>query len=140
MHKRDLRPASPDPRFAIDETGSLCLQVSQGVLDIGHGVSDMVETFTILGQELPDRGFIPQRLQELNERTTDRDHCLFDSLGLDLLPVDGACPVARLVALESQVQVPHGNGDVVKIQQLHGATVLATLGAVTRSEVPSPVL
>lgn len=67
MDERDPGTAPSDPGLGVDETSSRRGQVLECGLDRSHRIGDVVQTLTILGQELPDRGLRTERLQQLDE-------------------------------------------------------------------------
>lgn len=118
----DSCPAAADARLRVDEPGTLRLEMGQSSVDVDDCVGDMMETFTMLGQEFAHRGFFSQRLKQLNEGATHRNHRLLDALAHHLLAVKGLYAIAVAISVNGRVEVGDGNGDVVQVEQLHGAT------------------
>lgn len=119
MDEGDPGTTPANPRLGVDEMCSLFLEMSEGGFDRYDSIGDVVQTFTILGQELSHRGFRVEGLEQLDERAADRDHCLLDPLALHLLPVHGLDPVAVSVSIEGGVEIVNCDRYVVEIEELH---------------------
>lgn len=126
MHERDPRTAATHPRFLVDEANTLGPQMSEGGVDVGYRVGDMVHAFAAGTNELADRRLLAERLQQLNVRTSHGDHRLLDSLALHHLAMDWFDPVQALVFGQSRVEVTHGDSDVVDVDEEHVGKVRGT--------------
>lgn len=121
MHECNPGATAPGPRLVIDEPHPFVTQMLEGHFDIEHGVGDMVQALTATVQELPDGRVRCQRLQELDMRSSDGDHRLFDALGLNYLAVGRGDPVLPIIFGERLVEIVHGNADVVNVEEKHAA-------------------
>lgn len=119
MNEGDPGATPARPRLGVDEACSLFLEMGKGGLDRYNCIRDVVQTFTILRQELTHRGFRPEGLEQLDERTAHGDHRLLDPLALHLLPVHGLDPVAVPVSIEGGVEIVNCDRDVVEVEELH---------------------
>lgn len=135
MDEGDPRAPAPDTWLGVDETGTCGSEMSQRGLDRDHCVGDMVQTLTLLRQEFAHRGFRAKGAKKLDERPTDRDHRLLNSLILHGLPVKRLDVVTDPVAFDGCVQVCDCDGHMIEIEQLHPVTVLPRRVPVT----PRPV-
>ena len=119
MDEGDASATTSDPWLGVDECGPGFDQMGQSRLDRDDGICDVVQTLTMVGQESTHRGFRSQRLEQLDERTSHRDHRLLDPLALYLLPVHGLDPIPAPITLDGLVQVLDRDRHVVEIDQLH---------------------
>ena len=100
----------------------------EGVLDARHRVGDMMETLPVSLEEPADRALWSQWLEELDERTSDRDHGLLDSLVRDDLPIERSDPVTIQVAGDGSVEILHRDRHMVEIDEFHQAEAIAPGG------------
>ncbi len=119
MDEGDPGATATHPWLGIDETCSLFLEMGEGSFDRHDCISDVVQTFTILGQELAHRGFRAEGLEQLDERAAYREHRFLDPLALDPLPVHGLDPVAHPVSIQGGVEIVNGDRDMVEVEELH---------------------
>lgn len=119
MNEGDLGTTPAHPRLGVDETCSLFLEMGEGCFDGYNCISDVMKTFTILGQKLAHRGFRAEGFEQLDERAANRDHRLLDPLALHLLPIHGLNPVAVPISIEGGVEIMNCNRDMVEVEELH---------------------
>jgi len=119
MDKGDARPPSPGSCRFVHEPRPLLPEMAQGDIDGGHHEGDVVEPLTPTLQEPSHRGVRAERLQQLDERSPDRDHRLFHPLGFDGLSIQRLDPITLPIAVERRVQVVYGYGDMIQVEQLH---------------------
>lgn len=119
MDEGDPGATPAHPRLGVDETSSLFLEMGEGGLDRYNCISDVVQTFTILGQELTHRGFRAEGLEQLDERAAHRDHRLLNPLALHRLPVHGLDPVTVPISIQGGVEIVNGDRDVIEVEKLH---------------------
>lgn len=119
MDEGDPGATPAHPRLGVDETSSLFLEMGEGGFDRYNCISDVVQTFTILGQELTHRGFRCEGLEKLDERPADGDHRLLDPLALHLLPVHGLDAVTVPISIEGSVEIVNGDRHVIEVEELH---------------------
>ncbi len=50
----------------VDQADALPGDGGQGTFDVVDAVADVVDTLAVAGEELPDRGVIPDRLEQLH--------------------------------------------------------------------------
>ena len=105
MDEGDLLAATAAPRLPVDQLGTLRLEVGQGGVDIGDGKRDVVQTLATPLEEAADRGIGSERLQQLHEGPTDRDHRLFHSLVVHHLAVQRLDPIEPSVVLQRAVEI-----------------------------------
>lgn len=67
MDESDARPPSTHPWLSVDETCSTRSEMFEGVVDRYDGVCDVMQTFTILGQEPTHWGFRRKGPEQLDE-------------------------------------------------------------------------
>ena len=119
MDEGDARTPATGASGLVDEFGSLRTQVVESDVDRRNGEGDVVQTLALALEESADRGVGAERLQQLDEGASHRDHRLLDTLRLHYLPVQRLHPVATAIVVEGCIEVVHGNGDVVEVDQLH---------------------
>lgn len=119
MDEGDSSSTPSDSWLFVDETRSPALQVSEGGFDRAHGIGNMVQTFTLLGQEATHRGFRAQWLQQLYERAANWNHRLLHALFLHPLTVKGLHVVPVSIAFDRQVEVLNGYGHMIQIEKFH---------------------
>lgn len=119
MDEGDAGAPTPNPRLTVDEPCALGFEVLEGSLDGNDCIGDVMETLTLVGQESTHGGFIPQRGQQLNERSPHREHCLLDTLGLDDLAIQRLHAIPLSIAVQRGVEVSNGDGDVIEVEELH---------------------
>jgi len=119
MNEGDTGTPATGPSGLVDEPGSIFAQVLEGDIDRRNRKGDVMQTLASVLQESADRGVGAERPQQLDEGATHGDHRLLDTLRLHYLPVQGLHPVTASVAVESHLQIMHGDADVVEIDQLH---------------------
>jgi len=125
MDERDPMTAPSDSGLPVDETGSSGFKMLESSLDVGHGESDVVKALTPIAEESANRRFGCQRLQNLETRTSDRNHGFFDTLRLDGFARDRFCPVLFLQVGEGCIEIVHGDCDVVDVVRQHPARLPA---------------
>lgn len=119
MDEGDPGATSAHPRFGVDETCSLLLEMGKGSFDRYNSIGDVVQTFTILGQELTHRSFRAEGLEQLNKGAAHGDHRLLDPLALHFFPVHRLDPVTVPVSIEGGVEIMNRDRDMVEIEKLH---------------------
>lgn len=119
MDEGDPGATPAHPRLGVDETCSLFLEVSEGGVDRDNCIGDVVETFTMLRQELTHRGFRAEGLEQLDERPPHGDHRLLDPLALHPLPVHGLDPITVPIPIQGGVEIVNGDRDVIEVEELH---------------------
>ena len=97
MNEGDPGPAPAFSWFPVHEEGTLCFEVGEGLIDVHHGIGDVMESLPSPLQEPANGRVGPQGGYELHEGTTDRQHGLFDTLLLDNLSVHRRHPVTAPV-------------------------------------------
>ena len=125
MDKGDPGSPAPKPWLGIDETRTRLDEMAKGVLDGDDRIGNVVQTLTVLGQESTHRGFRPERLQELHERSAYRDHRLFHPLAVHLLPVDRLDPIPLPIAIDCRVEIGDGDRNMVEVEELHTSERIA---------------
>lgn len=105
--------------LGVDEARSQTLQMAEGGFDRAHGVGNVMQTFTVLGQETTHRGFRAQRLEQLHEGPAHWNHRLLDPLFLDPLAIEGLDVVPVPITLDRPVEVLDGYRHMIQIEQFH---------------------
>ena len=123
MHEGNPGPAPTPPRFPVHEERTLSLEVGEGLLDVDHGIGDVMKPLPSALQEPTHRRVGSEGGQELDEGTTDRQHGLFHTLLLDDLPVHGRHPVTAAVVSQRLVEVVDSDGHMVEVEELHPDSV-----------------
>lgn len=91
MDKGDSGATPTRPRLFVNESCPLRLQMLESRIDVGNGEGYMVHPFASGCDEASHRCLRPQRLEELDERPTDRDHRFLDALLVDYLAIQRLC-------------------------------------------------
>ena len=86
----------------------------------------MMQTFTVFRQEYAHWGFRAQRLKQLNERAAQGDHRLLDSLLRNLFAIERLDLIPVRIQSKGGIEVLHGNGHVVEIEEFHLTEGIAT--------------
>ena len=119
MDKGDAGAPSTGAGDLVDESDALLTQMLEGDVDRRNGEGNMVQALAPALEEAADRRVGAERLQQLDEGSSHRDHRLLDTLSLHHLAIQRLNPISRPVVVECLLQIMHRNGDVVEIQQLH---------------------
>lgn len=125
MHEGDPMPLPADARLPIDETDPFCRQMVESGVDRRDCKRHMVEALSVAGEELADRRVGSERLQQLHIRGTHSNHRFLDSLLFHHLPRYGLHTVLPLVFGERRVEIMHGDGHMVDIDEPHLIEVTA---------------
>lgn len=141
MDEGDACSPSPEPRLLVDQPGAFGNEVLEGRLDRGDREGDVVQSLAALLEKAAYRSVGPKRHEQLDEGTAHRQHGLLDPLFLHDLPIQRLHPIAVSIAGEGVVEIPHRNGHMIEVEELHGdkVTLLGSIGA-TRSRVSNSVI
>lgn len=130
MNEGDASTPSTDAWGPVDELGALSLQMGERRFDVRNGVRHVMQTFTPSVEKRTDGRVRRGRLQQLHEGPPDRDHRLLDTLFFDDLPIQGLDSIQAPVSPDGRVQILHGDGDVVEIDEQHPDIVpVGTIGS-----------
>ncbi len=116
----DAGPPTADPRDLIYQPCSLRHEVGERGFDIEDRVSHVVQALTVSFQEAADGGIGRERPQELDVRSSEGNHRLFDSLLDDYLPVGRFDAISVEVTIDRRIQVLNGDADMIEVVELQG--------------------
>ena len=123
----DASPSSADPRVFIYQPCSLRDEVGKRGFYIEDCVSHVVQALTLAFQEAADGGIGREGTQELDVRSSEGNHRLFDSLLDDYLPVDRFDAISVEVTVDRGIQVVNGDADMIEVVELQGMSRLIVM-------------
>lgn len=120
----DLEAEETAPRPLVDQQGAFGTQLLERRTDVGHLEGHVVHTRPALGQELPDRGLLAERGEQLDPALADAKRSSLDTLvgnGLALLELGAE---EQLVGRKRLVEVIDSDTEVVDPARLHAADAI----------------
>lgn len=103
----------------IDQPGAVGSEMLEGCIDVGHREGDVMHPLPIALDESADGRVRRQWHEELNERSTHREHRLLHPLSLDDLAIERLDPVAFPVRRQGRIEVDNSDSNMIQIEQLH---------------------
>src|SRR5713101_3302054 len=113
MDERDGHAVKSDARFSVDELEAGRGRLRQRLLDVRHGIRDVMQAWPAFGQELAQRSVWACRRDELELGRPQVEKRTFDAL--DGRAVRHSYAKDRGVERDAFVQVGNGDADVVDL-------------------------
>ena len=120
MDEGDLEAEEAFPRLGVDQLGARGGEPIELGLYVVDLVGDVVHARAALGEELADRGLVPQRRQQLDAAGADEHGGRLDPLFVDLRSVLELAAEQARVRVNGLVQVVNGDAEMMDAAGLHG--------------------
>ena len=119
MDESDLEAEEALPRLGVDQLGAFLRKPAELDADVVDLVRDMVHPRASRGEELPDRGLVAERREQLDAAGADEHGRGLDALVGHLRPVLELGAEEALVRVDGLVQVVDGNAEVMDAARSH---------------------
>ena len=130
MNKCTTRPPSAPAGYLVDKPRPFSSQVLESSIDIADCQRNMRHSLTAVRTDLADGSLRAKRLQQQNEGTTYRDHCLLDPLLLDFLAIQRFRSEKAAILSDRLVEVPYGYRNMIQVVRKHATTILRSAPAI----------
>src|SRR5436190_11651944 len=137
MDERNLEPEEASAGPVVDQLGALGGQLVQRFADIRDLVRDVMHPRAALRKELPDRGLLTERGEQLDAVLAHPQRRRLDALVGHGLPVLEARPEEPLVGRDRLVEVGDRDAEMMDSARLHAAIVSSRQSAATARTVPT---
>src|ERR1051326_3704322 len=119
MQEGDARAVKADPWLRVDELEAGGAGRVQGAVDVGHGVSHVMQAGTTPGQELSHRRLVARRTQQLHLAVAGLEEGGLEAFRLARRPMHELRAKSRRVEADRFLHVGHSDADVVDAVELH---------------------
>lgn len=119
MHERDLQAEHPPPRLGVDQLGAVPGEVLEDDAHVLDLVGHVVHARTAGCDELPDRGVVSERREQLDAAPADAHGCRLDALVIDTHPMLELAAEVPLVRRDRLVEIGDREADVMDPAGIH---------------------
>jgi hypothetical protein len=119
MDERDLKPKEASVRLLVDQLDALLGEPLELSLEIAHLVGDVVHARPAAREELPDRGLIAERREQLDSTLADPDGRCLDALRGNHVAVLYLGTEKTPIRVDRFVEILDGHSEMVDPLRLH---------------------